>query len=171
MANELSYIVFETKRGWIGILASKAGLVSVTLPQRNRQQAVDAMGKQAQTAILSTDSFIELEYKFKHYYSGERTTFADKLDFSNATVFQRYVWEATRLIPYGETQSYGWVARQIGRPKAARAVGQALGKNPFIIIVPCHRVIAGDGKLGGFGGGRDMKKTLLELEKTPRKKS
>ena len=165
MNKQLCYTIFVTKQGWIGILASKAGLVSVTLPQRNRQQAVDAMGKQAQTAILSTDSFIELEDKFKHYYSGKRTTFTDKLDFSNATVFQRQVWETTRLIPYGETRSYGWVANNIGKPKAARAVGQALGKNPFIIIVPCHRVIAGDGKLGGFGGGREMKQTLLELEK------
>ena len=81
-------------------------------------------------------------------------------------LFRRLVWEATRLIPYGETRSYGWVAKQIGKPHAARAVGQALGKNPFLIIVPCHRVIAGDGTLGGFGGGLEMKQTLLEMEKT-----
>ena len=165
MANKLYYTVFKTKRGWIGILASKMGLRMVTLPQKTEHQAIEALGKQKKQATLSLELFSELEEKFKHYYSGERTTFTDKLDFSNATVFQRQVWETTRLIPYGETRSYGWVAKQIGRPKAARAIGQALGKNPLIIIVPCHRVIAGDGKLGGFGGGREMKQTLLELEK------
>jgi methylated-DNA-[protein]-cysteine S-methyltransferase len=74
------------------------------------------------------------------------------------------VWEITRLIPYGETRSYAWVAEQIGQPRAVRAVGQALGKNPLPIIIPCHRVITSNGKLGGFGGGLEMKKRLLSLE-------
>ena len=79
-------------------------------------------------------------------------------------MFQREVWEATRLIAYGEARSYQWVAGQIKKPKATRAVGQALGSNPLPIIVPCHRVLASDGKLGGFTGGLDMKKNLLHLE-------
>ena len=165
MTKQTQYTVFNTKMGYVGILASKAGLRAITLPQTTRQQAVDALGEQIQQAILSIESFSELEQKFQHYYSGEKTTFNDKLDFSNATAFQRLVWEATRLIPYGETKSYGWIARQIGKPKAARAIGQALGKNPFLIVVPCHRVIAADGTLGGFGGGLEMKEALLELEK------
>ena len=70
----------------------------------------------------------------------------------------------TRLIPYGETRSYLWVAKQIGRPGAVRVVGQALGRNPLAIIVPCHRVIASDGGFGGFGGGVEMKRHLLWLE-------
>ena len=165
MTKQTQYTVFNTKMGYVGILASKAGLRAITLPQRARHQAVDSLGEQAKQAILSTDFFSELEEKFQHYFSGEKTIFTDKLDFSNATAFQRQVWEATRSIPYGETRSYGWIARQIGKPKAARAVGQALGKNPFIIIVPCHRVIASNGGLGGFGGGLEMKQTLLKLEK------
>ena len=165
MTKQMQYTVFNTKMGYVGILASKNGLLAITLPQTTRQQAVDALGEQIKQAILSTESFSELEQKFQHYYSGEKTTFNDKLDFSNATAFQRLVWEATRLIPYGETKSYGWIARQIGKPKAARAIGQALGKNPFLIVVPCHRVIAADGTLGGFGGGLEMKEALLELEK------
>jgi methylated-DNA-[protein]-cysteine S-methyltransferase len=164
MANALYYTVFETKQGWIGILASKDGLRAVTLPQRTRQQAVDSLGEQVKQAILSPEFFSELEEKFQHYYSGEKTIFTDKLDFSNATAFQKLAWETARLIPYGETRSYGWVANQIGKPLAARAVGQALGNNPFLIIVPCHRVIASDGSLGGFGGGLEMKEKLLELE-------
>ena len=166
MSNKLYYTIFETRWGWMGILVSKAGLLAVTLPQTNRQQVLDSLGEQARRAILAPKSFNELEEKFQHYYSCEKTAFADKLDFSNATVFQKRVWEVTRLIPYGETRSYGWVARQIGKPLAARAVGQTLGKNPFLVIVPCHRVIAGNGSLGGFGGGLEMKQKLLELEKT-----
>src|SRR3990172_6320272 len=71
---------------------------------------------------------------------------------------------ATRLIPYGEPRSYLWIAEKIGKPGAARAVGQALGKNPLFIIVPCHRVVASDGGLGGFGGGLQMKRRLLSME-------
>jgi methylated-DNA-[protein]-cysteine S-methyltransferase len=140
-------------------------LRAVTLPQNTQKQAFNSLGEQAKRAVLSKELFSDLTEKFQDYYSGKENSFSVELDFSNASAFQKQVWEAARLIPYGETRSYGWVARQIGKPKAARAVGQALGKNPFLIVVPCHRVIAGDGTLGGFGGGLEMKKTLLELEK------
>ena len=102
--------------------------------------------------------------RLKVYFSGHRITFPDKFDLSQATHFQREVWEKTRFIPYGETKSYAWVAEQIKKPRAVRAVGQALGKNPLPIIVPCHRVVASGGKLGGFGGGVEMKRYLLSLE-------
>ena len=165
MANTLYYTIFETIKGGIGILASKDGLRAVTLPQKTEHQAIEALGKQTKQATLSPELFNELTEKLQNYYLGKKATFTDKLDFSNTTAFQKLVWETARLIPYGETRSYGWVADHIGSPMAARAVGQALGKNPFLVIVPCHRVITGDGKLGGFGGGLAMKKTLLELEK------
>jgi methylated-DNA-[protein]-cysteine S-methyltransferase len=162
----MNYTIFKTKLGWIGILASPAGLLAVTLPQSTRQQALDSLGSQVKQCVKSSEFFNNLTKRFQDYYSGKITTFPDKLDFSHATVFQRQVWTAARLIPHGETRSYGWVAGQIRKPQAARAVGHALSKNPFLIIVPCHRVIAGDGTLGGFGGGLEMKKTLLELERT-----
>jgi methylated-DNA-[protein]-cysteine S-methyltransferase len=165
MPKQLRYTVFKTKLGWVGILASKAGLRAVTLPQNTQKQAFNSLGEQAKRAVLSKELFSDLEQRLQDYYSGKKTAFPDELDFSNASAFRKQVWQAARLIPCGETRSYGWVARQIGKPKAARAVGQALGKNPFLIVVPCHRVIAGDGTLGGFGGGLEMKKTLLELEK------
>jgi methylated-DNA-[protein]-cysteine S-methyltransferase len=91
--------------------------------------------------------------------------FSDELDFNEATVFQRAVWEATRKIPYGKTHTYTWVAAQAGKPQAVRAVGQALGQNRFPIIVPCHRVTCTGGGLGGFTGGLPIKKHLLKLEK------
>jgi methylated-DNA-[protein]-cysteine S-methyltransferase len=166
MARKLTYTLFQTKQGWMGILASPAGILTVTLPQTTRQQAFSSLGQQAEQAILSPEVFSDLTRRFQDYYSGKKTVFPDKLDFSDATAFQKQVWQAAQLIPHGETRSYGWLAKQIGKPQAARAVGQALGKNPFLIIVPCHRVIAGDGTLGGFGCGLPAKQKLLKLEKT-----
>ena len=80
------------------------------------------------------------------------------------TPFQRRVWEALSEIPYGETSTYGELARRVGRPSASRAVGLANGRNPIAIIVPCHRVIGSDGSLTGYGGGLERKRHLLELE-------
>jgi methylated-DNA-[protein]-cysteine S-methyltransferase len=80
------------------------------------------------------------------------------------TDFQKKVWEALLTIPYGETRSYGEIARQIGRPDRARAVGAANGQNPIAVIVPCHRVIGADGSLVGYGGGLERKRLLLDLE-------
>jgi len=102
--------------------------------------------------------------RFRFYLSGDKITFPDELDLSGATPFQRKVWEITRLIPYGETRSYAWVAEQVNKPRAARAVGQALARNPLPIIIPCHRVVTIDGRLGGFSGGVETKSRLLHLE-------
>ena len=125
------------------------------------------MGNDISKDAPSTRLFNDLIKRFQAYFSGQTVDFPDELDYSGFTPFQRGVWEATRQIPYGQTRSYGWVAQQMGKPGAARAVGQALGKNPFPIIVPCHRVLAGDGGLGGFSGGLEIKKSLLALEKVP----
>ena len=161
----MCYTVFQTNQGWMALVASQTGIVAATLPQTTRRQALDLLGEKAKQADFAPDALSSLTRRFQDYYSGKKTTFVETLDFSDATTFQKHVWEAARLIPCGETRSYGWIAKQIGKPKAARAVGQALGKNPFLVIVPCHRVIAGDGTLGGFGGGLEMKRVLLELEK------
>lgn len=150
----------------MGILASAKGLLSTTLPQRSSQEALEQLGDRANHATRSPDLFDDLMERFRGYFNGHQTTFPDKLDLSGATTFQRQVWQATRLIPCGETRSYAWVANQIGRPRAVRAVGQALGRNPLPVIVPCHRVVASDGKLGGFTGGLEMKRLLLWLEAT-----
>ncbi|MGE2728622.1 methylated-DNA--[protein]-cysteine S-methyltransferase [Mycolicibacterium vaccae] len=99
------------------------------------------------------------------YFAGELQQFELDLDMVG-TPFQRRVWAALTTIPYGETRSYGEIARQIGAPGASRAVGLANGHNPIGIIVPCHRVIGANGKMTGYGGGIDRKKLLLGLEKT-----
>ena len=97
------------------------------------------------------------------YFAGSREAFDVPLDLAG-TEFQRSVWAGLLEIPYGETMSYGELARRVGRPGASRAVGLANGRNPVAIIVPCHRVIGADGKLVGFGGGLRRKRWLLELE-------
>jgi len=164
MTQQLNYITFNTDIGWIGILSSAKGLLGTTLPQPSIDEVRQLLGDSVSYAIWSPHPFKDLMERLKVYFSGHRTTFPDKLDLSRATHFQREVWEITRLIPYGETRSYAWVAKQIKKPRAMRAVGQALGKNPLPIIVPCHRVVASDGKLGGFSGGVEMKRYLLFLE-------
>ena len=92
-----------------------------------------------------------------------RTEFSFPMEY-RGTPFRRQVWDALRQIPFGQTVSYGELAAAIGKPKAARAVGQAVGSNPFLIVVPCHRVLGKDGSLTGFSAGMDLKKFLLELE-------
>jgi len=106
---------------------------------------------------------LETERQLADYFAGTRKKFALKFDFAG-TDFQKEVWLALVKIPFGETRSYGEIARQIGRPKAVRAVGAANGRNPLSIVVPCHRVIGSDGKLTGFAGGLDTKATLLGIE-------
>ncbi len=105
----------------------------------------------------------EAERQLAEYFRGERKAFDIPLK-PKGTPFQLADWEALKEIPYGETATYGDIARRIGRPKAFRAVGSANHSNPISIIVPCHRVIGAGGKLTGYGGGLDVKQKLLELE-------
>ena len=164
MTGKLKYITFDTDMGWVGILGSAKGLLRVTLPQPSVHEVRQLLGDSVNYAIWSPHLFKDLMERLRIYFSGHRTTFPDELDLSLATPFQREVWEITRLIPYGDTRSYTWVAEQIKKPRAMRAVGQALGRNPLPIIVPCHRVVASDGKLGGYSDGVEMKRYLLYLE-------
>jgi len=109
------------------------------------------------------DAFADVRAQLDEYFTGRRSEFELELDM-HGTDFQKKVWEALLTIPYGETRSYGAIARQIGRPDRARAVGAANGQNPIAVIVPCHRVIGSDGSLVGYGGGLDRKRLLLDLE-------
>jgi methylated-DNA-[protein]-cysteine S-methyltransferase len=106
---------------------------------------------------------LEAERQLNDYFAGKLRKFSLRFDFAG-TEFQKEVWRALAAIPFGETRSYGDIARQIGRPKAVRAVGAANGRNPISIIVPCHRVIGSNGKLTGFAGGLETKAFLLKAE-------
>lgn len=164
MTQGLNYVTISVDAGWLAILSSAKGLVSITLPQPSAQEAQQLLGDNLNQTIESPSRFEDLTERLRIYFSGRKVDFPDVLDLSKATTFQRKVWEATRLIPYGETRSYSWVAEQIKRPGAGRAVGQALARNPLPVIVPCHRVLNADGKLGGYSGGLAMKRYLLSLE-------
>jgi len=164
MAGELKYLIFNTDRGWVGVLGSNSGLLRTTLPQPSAQEAEQLLGDRVKDASRSDNFFADLLKRLRTYFAGQRATFPDELDLSPATAFQRKVWQLTRLIPYGETRSYTWVAEQLGKAGAVRAVGQALARNPLPIIVPCHRVVANNGKLGGYSGGVEMKRYLLHRE-------
>jgi methylated-DNA-[protein]-cysteine S-methyltransferase len=108
-------------------------------------------------------AFAVVGAELEEYFAGTRRAFSVQVTLEG-TEFQRTVWKALQAIPYGTTLTYGELARRIGRPDAARAVGLANGANPVPIVVPCHRVIGADGSLTGFGGGLNTKRTLLELE-------
>ena len=113
------------------------------------------------------DAFAEVAVQLSEYFAGRRTTFEVELAMAG-TPFQHRVWNALREIGYGETRTYGELARRIDRPGAGRAVGAANGRNPIAVIVPCHRVIGAGGALTGFGGGIERKRLLLELEASAR---
>ena len=154
MSRQLISFTFDSPIGRISLTASAKGLSALTLSPQPTPTAPNQPPRQ----------LIGLVKRLESYFNGRKVIFPDKLDLSTATPFQIKVWETTRLIPYGETRSYHWVAEQMGQPAAARAVGQALARNPLPVIIPCHRVIAGDGKLGGYSGGLEMKQKLLRLE-------
>jgi methylated-DNA-[protein]-cysteine S-methyltransferase len=162
MTEELKYATFNTDMGWIGILSSASGLLGTTLPRPSAQEAYQLLD--VKDATWSPYLFDNLMQRFHLYFSGRKVAFPDRLDLSRATAFQQQVWEKTRLIAYGNTRSYRWVAERIEKPGAARAVGQALARNRLPIIIPCHRVLSSGGKLGGYNGGVEMKKYLLNLE-------
>ena len=154
----------NTRLGRVGILGSAKGLAGTKLPQPSVRQIHQLLRNKVNQSTWSPYLVENLLDRLKTYFAGCEVTFPDELDLSGATPFQCEVWQATRLIPYGETRSYAWIAEQIGKPGAARAVGQALARNPLPVIVPCHRVVTNDGKLGGFSRGLKMKKYLLALE-------
>lgn len=105
------------------------------------------------------------------YFEGDPVDFREiSVEIEDGTLFQKLVWETIHQIPHGEVRSYKWIAEQIGRPKAVRAVGNATGSNPITIIIPCHRVIGSNGNLGGYGGGLERKRQLLSIEGYPVKK-
>jgi methylated-DNA-[protein]-cysteine S-methyltransferase len=129
-------------------------LIGIWLPS----QATTTRGDGHDAPPVLKDTATQLE----EYFAGERTGFTVPMEL-DGTPFQKDVWAELTRIPYGETISYGELARRVGRPKGPRAVGQANGKNPIPIIVPCHRVLAGNG-IGGYGGGLPMKRALLAVE-------
>jgi methylated-DNA-[protein]-cysteine S-methyltransferase len=158
------YSAFKTAQGWVAVLGSEKGIFAATLPHSSKEAALDELGSGMNDATPDDNFFSDIASRLKDYFAGKRVSFDDELDTSDATPFLAGVWQAAREITYGQTRSYGWLAAKAGKPAAARAVGQAMARNRLPVIVPCHRVIAGDGSLGGFAGGLELKKRLLGME-------
>lgn len=154
-----AYKTMNSPVGRLKLIASSKGLAAV-LWEDDDPRRVRVPSSKLDTKL---DILLEAERQLKEYFSGTRTSFSLPLDLQG-TEFQIKVWKNLLKIPYGETRSYGELARKIGNPNASRAVGAAIGRNPVSIIVPCHRVIGASGQLTGFAGGLKVKATLLKLE-------
>jgi methylated-DNA-[protein]-cysteine S-methyltransferase len=153
----LLYKTLESPIGQLLALGDGRSLCGLYMQGGRKPVGVDASWR------ASADAFADVSSQLSEYFAGQRTSFDVELEM-RGTPFQRRVWRALRDIGYGETISYGELARRIGVPSAARAVGMANGCNPIAVIVPCHRVIGADGTLTGYGGGVERKRLLLDLE-------
>lgn len=171
-SNSSRYALFETDEGPCGVVWSAAGIVALLLPERTpeelRARALRAAGPAAEEAgarlpapIASLVSRVRGQFR-----TGDSRYDDVELDTTATGEFDRAVYAAAREIPAGQTRTYGELARAVGKEGAARAVGQSMGRNPWPLIVPCHRVVAAGGKMCGFSavGGVDLKRRLLALE-------
>jgi methylated-DNA-[protein]-cysteine S-methyltransferase len=163
-SNEMNLAVIETGIGWIGVAFSERGLAGIQLPRATRAQTLTNLQRDFPKATVVGDAPLEIARELREYAEGRRRQFTLPLDWSAVKPFQREVLRTANSIKYGETRTYGWIAREIGKPRSARAVGRALATNPIPIILPCHRVLGSDGGLHGYGGGLPLKRKLLELE-------
>ncbi|SFA58892.1 methylated-DNA-[protein]-cysteine S-methyltransferase [Anoxybacillus pushchinoensis] len=150
MGKHVAY--YESPIGWLQITGANEGI--------ERIDVVERCGEQKENVPTCFMRCIE---ELEQYFQKKRTSFSVPLRLIG-TPFQMRVWEALQTIPYGQTVSYAHIAKQIGNPKAVRAVGNAVGNNPVTIIVPCHRVVRTGGKLGGYAWGVEMKTWLLKHE-------
>lgn len=149
---EKHVVYYESPIGWLQIVGTNEGIEQIDVVERGEDQNE----KVAEPLMQSLE---ELE----QYFQKKRTSFSMPLKLVG-TPFQLRVWEALQTIPYGQTVSYADIAKQIGQPKAVRAVGNAVGNNPITIVVPCHRVVRTGGGLGGYAWGIERKKWLLTHE-------
>ncbi len=165
-SHERVHAVVKTPLGWVAVLATERGVRALTLPRKTREAALERlMENERDIGVEDPARLRPLLERLRAFYSGQPVTFDDiTLDLEGFPPFYVQVWQRTRTVAWGETITYGELAAEVGKPGAARAVGQAMAHNPVPPIVPCHRVVARGGRLGGYGGGLDMKARLLAME-------
>jgi methylated-DNA-[protein]-cysteine S-methyltransferase len=155
--DRLLYTTVTSPIGELLLVGDGQSLQGIYMQDGRKPMRIDAGWKRV------ASPFAHVEAQLREYFDGQRVAFEIPLVL-HGTTFERRVWHALQEIPYGETISYGVLARRIGQPSASRAVGLANGRNPISVIVPCHRVIGANGSLTGYGGGIERKRLLLELE-------
>ncbi len=171
MATELTFHLCDTRLGWIGLAISAKGLRATTTPRRSRDEALREVSEMGAQAPAGEGEAGDLPRRVIALAEGERVDLSGDIDWDSLSAggrsvsgFRRAVLEETLRIPAGETRSYGWLARKVGRPRAARAVGRVMATHPLPVVVPCHGVVGSDGSLRGLGGGLDVKAALLRAE-------
>ncbi|MBY5334083.1 methylated-DNA--[protein]-cysteine S-methyltransferase [Rhizobium leguminosarum] len=164
------YLIFETAGGFCGIAWSDAGITRFQLPTKSAEATERLLLRRLLDAEpgAPTPAVLETVAAVKRYFQGEETDFSGvELDLAGQDAFFRDIYAAARRVGWGHTTTYGALAKELGGgPEAARDVGQAMAKNPVALIIPCHRVLAAGGKIGGFSapGGSSSKARMLELE-------
>jgi len=149
--------------GTVFLAATEQGLCRVSF-KRTEEDFLEELEERGLLPERAPNKVAREVRELDAYFEGRRKSFKVPVDLRLVTPFQRRVLEATASIPFGDVASYSEIAEQIGQPKARRAVGGALGKNPVAIVVPCHRVIAANGRIGGYTGGLDIKRELMRIE-------
>jgi len=162
---DVAIATVDSPIGDLLIAVTERGLVRVAFQGEDRDNVLEELSRRLSPRILeSARASDEVRRELDQYFAGERTRFDVAVDRRLIGDFARKVLGATARVPFGRTTTYGEVATKIGSPRAARAVGNALGSNPIPIVIPCHRVLRSGGALGGYGGGVDRKQRLLRLE-------
>lgn len=162
---DVAYRLLETPVGTLLLAATPAGLVRVAYPTEDHDAVLAALAARISPRILAAPARLDVAARqIEEYFAGGRTRFDLPLDLRLAAGFRRQVIEHLPAIGYGQRASYGAVAAAVGNPRAVRAVGSACARNPLPVVIPCHRVVRGDGSIGQYVGGSAAKHTLLDLE-------
>ncbi|MFQ5964162.1 MAG: methylated-DNA--[protein]-cysteine S-methyltransferase [Candidatus Scalinduaceae bacterium] len=165
MTNIVHYSSFDSPFGRVFVARTTKGVCLIKFSQITEVKFLSILRKSHQDEIVRDDKVLgNVNKSLLDYFNGHTANIKLLLDLSTGTKFQNKVWLKVKEIPYGELRTYKWVARAIGNTHAARAVGNAVGRNPVAPIVPCHRVVCSDGSLGGYTSGIKIKKRLLKLE-------
>jgi methylated-DNA-[protein]-cysteine S-methyltransferase len=162
--DEEHFVVYESSLGYIVIVTRNGKIISLDVKGEGMYEARKMVSKLYPDATESFTPFKTIRTLLDRYLQGREVDFEIEVDISHLGTFTQKVLNELRKIPYGETRTYGWLAKKAGKPGAARAVGQALKRNPIPIIIPCHRVIRDNGTIGGFSMGINIKERLLALE-------
>lgn len=160
----IEYNIQESSLGCILLVARNGRLFRLDMMAGEPHLIKKELAAAYPGSVESENPFREIREDLDRYFKGEKVEFRAEIDISGLRPFTQKVLKELMNIPYGELRSYGWIGKRLGYPSASRAVGQAVGRNPIPIIIPCHRVIRQDGNIGGFSSGIHIKKMLLSIE-------